>query len=209
VVLMIVGPVMSLSRGGLLVTSCTVLLASALLIVAGLRRMPWWMSAGVAVGLIAAVAAGLTIGWPRIQERMSELRQGFELREQGYHIASRMAADSPVFGTGPETFFPLYQLYKKSPQAFWPDLLHNDWLEARITFGWVGFGMMLAGLAGAVGYWFVGSGYPVSWRLVGFIWLALATCLIHARWDFPLQVYSIMLLFLAYCAMLMSVEAKG
>ena len=34
------------------------------------------------------------------------------------------------------------------------------------------------------------------------IWLALAGCLVHARYDFPFQVHSIVFLFLVLCAIL-------
>jgi hypothetical protein len=36
--------------------------------------------------------------------------------------------------------------------------------------------------------------------------VALGGCLLHARFDFPLQMYSILLLFLALCAVLFSLS---
>ena len=35
-----------------------------------------------------------------------------------------------------------------------------------------------------------------------YLWLALTGCLLHARFDFPLQIYSILFLFLLECAIL-------
>jgi len=34
------------------------------------------------------------------------------------------------------------------------------------------------------------------------VWLALGGCLVHARFDFPFQIHSTLLLFLVLCAML-------
>jgi hypothetical protein len=42
----------------------------------------------------------------------------------------------------------MFQLYRFSDEVYWPEQLHNDWLETRITFGWLGFLMLLAALAG-------------------------------------------------------------
>ena len=44
---------------------------------------------------------------------------------------------------------------------------------------------------------------------VCFAWLSLAGCLVQARWDFPLQVYSILFLFLLWCAVLFSFLRAG
>jgi NADH:ubiquinone oxidoreductase subunit 6 (subunit J) len=39
-------------------------------------------------------------------------------------------------------------------------------------------------------------------RFVALTWLTLAGCMMHARFDFPFQVHSILLLFLVLCAIL-------
>jgi hypothetical protein len=41
-----------------------------------------------------------------------------------------------------------------------------------------------------------------SRRFVVLAWLALAGCLVHARFDFPFQIHSTLLLFLVICAIL-------
>ena len=52
-------------------------------------------------------------------------------------------------------------------------------------------------------YW-SGRTVPPGKYLLGMlaIWLALAGCLVHARYDFPFQVHSIVFLFLVLCAIL-------
>ena len=65
-------------------------------------------------------------------------------------------------------------------------------------------GSGLIGLAlGAVALrWFAGGGIQGGRGLVMLTWLALAGCLVHARYDFPFQIYSIVLLFVVLCAVL-------
>jgi O-antigen ligase len=120
-----------------------------------------------------------------------------------------MAADYPLFGTGPGTFGTVFQLYLINSTTYWPEQLHNDWLETRITFGWVGMALLLAALA-CVGFrWFVPGGIRGSRRFVVLIWLALAGCLIGARFDFPFQIHSILFLFLVFCAVLSSMSRRS
>jgi hypothetical protein len=41
------------------------------------------------------------------------------------------------------------------------------------------------------------------------IWLSLAGCLVEARWDFPFQIYSIVFLVLALCAIAANLTRKA
>jgi hypothetical protein len=61
----------------------------------------------------------------------------------------------------------------------------------------------------AVTRWFAGRGIRTGWRFVSLLWLALAGCLVHARYDFHLQIYSILLMFLLICAVLFSVRRRS
>ena len=88
------------------------------------------------------------------------------------------------------------------PDEDWAAYLHNDWLESRITLGWIGFALLLALLAGALAHWFLGRGVPLPGLLAALVWLAMAGCLVHARFDFPFRVHSIATVFLLYCSIL-------
>jgi NADH:ubiquinone oxidoreductase subunit 6 (subunit J) len=87
--------------------------------------------------------------------------------------------------------------------------VHNDWRETRITCGWVGCGLIAAAFLLVITRWFAGPGIRTGWRFVSLLWLALGGCLIHARYDFPLQIYSILLVFLLICAVLVSVRRRS
>ena len=41
-------------------------------------------------------------------------------------------------------------------------------------------------------------------ELILMLWLAIVGCLFHAKFDFPLQIHSILVLFLTVCAILSS-----
>ena len=86
--------------------------------------------------------------------------------------------------------------------------LHNDWLETRITFGWTGGALIALALGAVLLRWFARGGIQGARRLVVLIWLALAGCLAHARYDFPFQIHSILFLFLLLCAVLSNLSRR-
>jgi len=133
---------------------------------------------------------------------MAEIGLGFDNREDIYAMARPMAEDYPVFGVGPGTFEHLFQFYRPSVYDYWPAQLHNDWLETLITFGWAGCSLIALALAAVLARWFVPGGIHGGRRFVMLVWMALAGCLVHARFDFPFQIYSIVFLFLVLCAIL-------
>jgi len=123
-------------------------------------------------------------------------------RTEIYANSRTTAEEFPVLGTGPGSFGTIYRLYKEAGQQ-WEAYLHDDWLETRITFGWIGFGVICLMLILVLARWFVpGGGIPMHWDFVLFTWLALAGCLAHAKLDFPFQIYSLQFLFLLLCSML-------
>lgn len=117
-------------------------------------------------------------------------------------ITSRMLKDFCRLGSGPGTFGPLYGMYRDKPTDEWAWYAHNDWQELAVTFGGIGsvaFALLLLSIL--LGSWGPG-GLPLPGVLMGAIWLALAGCLGHARYDFPFQIYSVTHLFLVLAAVL-------
>lgn len=200
-------PIMSLSRAGAIVTMGMIVLASLILLVAWRRRHAS-VRFGVILFFALSFALGAYFGWDAFSERMKYFDEGLELREQMYDTARRITHDYPLFGTGPGTFEPVFQLYRSSPEEYWPAQLHNDWLETRITFGWLGTSLIGAALLLVVGRWFLLGGLEVRWPVPALLWLSLAGCLVHARFDFPFQIYSLQLLFLLICVLLLGFSRK-
>lgn len=198
-------PFVSLSRGGALVATALLLACGTVLLfsppeVSAARRMQFRREHCLLLaGLAAAPLAGLLLGGNQLLSRLGEFRTGWEIREGLNQMAAPMAQDYPLFGIGPGTFATVFQLYRPSPESPWPAQLHNDWLETRISFGWLGGGLLAALLVTAIlGH--VRAAWSGSDPMARLTLLALAGLLAHARWDFPFQIYSLLFLFILVCA---------
>jgi hypothetical protein len=210
-------PVISTSRGGTLVTVGLLALATPFLLASHFlftahrqpdRRARMITSGVLALFFAGSLALGFSIGWKALEPRMATFQEGRQNRETLYDAFRPMAADYPVFGTGPGTWESVSQLYRTSMAAEWPAQLHNDWLETRITFGWVGSAMIALAFVTVVLRWFAHGGIHGGRRFVFLMWLALAGCLVHARFDFPFQIHSILFLFLVLCATLFCLSRR-
>jgi O-antigen ligase/polysaccharide polymerase Wzy-like membrane protein len=212
-VIMAACPIVSSARGAALVDA-GMLLAAALLLLIPLflcdddrcRHSKAGSTVWVVLFFASVLALGLGLGWNQLRPRMNDFATGIRDREQLYERARLIAGDYPVFGTGPGTFEPVFQLYRISPEAYWPAQLHNDWLETRITFGWIGGSLIALALSGILLRWFSTCGIHAGSQFVFLTWLSLAGCLFQARWDFPLQVYSILFQFVIWCAVLFTLS---
>ena len=199
--LMAATSVFSLSRGGAAV-AVGAMIAVLVIFWVGWRsrrarvRLAMLGFGGLSVGL------GLWLGGQALFQRFETLDEGWVQRETMYDTARRMARDFPWFGTGPGTLGPVFQIYRKSTEEYWPAQLHNDWLEYRVTWGRVGMGLLLLAFGWVCVRYFLPGGVITSWRLPLLYAVALGGCLLHARWDFPLQIYSIQQLVLLHCAAL-------
>jgi len=208
-------PILSTARGAALV-ELGMLLTAALVLLSARSRFAFRNSKRrkarmIALGLffVVVLGVGLGLGWKALRPRMEQFKTGLASRQEVYERARPMSRDYPVFGTGPGTFERVFQLYRISPDAYWPAQVHNDWLETRITFGWVG--SLLIGLAFLTVLLrsFAAGALHGSRQLVYLLWLSLAGCLAQARWDFPLQIYSVLFVFLIWCAVLFALSRKA
>ena len=212
-------PVISTSRGGALVAAGILILALIYLACMSLFSFSGraadgsfrWGTAGLLVLFLAVtLSLGWYFGWSSLAPRMEQIGEGYQVREEMYEAARPMTKDYPLFGTGPGTFATVFQLYRFSDETYWPEQLHNDWLETRITFGWFGFILLLAALACVALRWHTpGGGICGSRRLVVLAWLGLGGALVHALFDFPFQIHSTLLLFLVICAILFSLSRNS
>ncbi len=216
-VIMAACPIISTSRGGALISAGLVVMAAFFLLLShfllvahrqeksGARRLTM---AVILVFSLTALGVGYWLGWKALEPRMAQFDEGLAYRGQMYAAARPIAADYPVYGTGPGTFENVFQFYRITTATYWPAQLHNDWLETRITFGWIGSGLIALAFALVLGRWFVRGGIHGGRRFVLLTWLALAGVLAHGRFDFPLQIYSILHLFLVLCAVLFTLSRR-
>jgi hypothetical protein len=207
--LMIVGAISSNSRGGLAI--CAAEIIGVLGIFAySFRKGGWWKTALVASLLGIIVAASVALNWAPLQERFKENSYNdFSRRLEIYENSSRIAEEFSLWGTGPGTFAYVYPLYRSNPAQARYAMAHDDYLQTRVTFGRVGFTALMFVLVMIFAYWFLARGIPTSELFVGFVWLGAAGCLMHARFDFPLQVYSVFLVFVTLSAILTTLARRS
>lgn len=207
-VLMAACPVISTSRGGALVAMANML--AALGIVLWAIRRESLLARGSVLGLFLAIAVfSGYLGWHKLAARMLTIFEDqMSRRTEIYENALPIARDFPVFGTGPGTFGSLYQLYRSSPTQGWASYVHDDWLETRITFGWVGFAVIGAMLLILFARAFGSGGLELQLEFFALGALSLVGCLMHAKFDFPFQIYSVVFLFLLLSALQFSLTPR-
>ncbi len=207
VMVLLAGSLVSLSRAGagvailqLLACICVVIASSGF---SARSRL------AVVLVFVAAVGAASYLGWEQLFERLrSSAADPLSGRRETYELAERMTKDYPWFGVGPGAFGSVFQFYRNSTADYWPGQLHNDWLEYLITFGRIGCALLVTASALIAGRWFTTGGLRTHWTFTAFIWVALGGCLLHARVDFPLQIYSIQFVFIVLCAILFSISRQ-
>ncbi|MBI4659889.1 MAG: O-antigen ligase family protein [Verrucomicrobia bacterium] len=206
-VLIASAPIISTSRGGALIALAGVPVASGIVFFSA-RRERALVRASMLTLFLVILGFSAYLGWKDLARRLETMfSDDLSGRIQIYQNSRRIAEEFPILGTGPASFTAIYQLYKE-PNQVWDAYLHDDWLETRVTYGWAGLGAILTMLGLVLGRWCFPSGIAAPWEFVAFIWLGLAGCLVHAKFDFPLQIYSILFLFLLLCSILLCLSRK-
>lgn len=205
---MVVGAFFTSSRGGAFVTLGCLALAAFVMFV-GVRHRHASVKFGVMLLFGTLLCLGLYFGWDQLGERLSDTRGGLVTREAIYDTARQMAREHPWFGVGPGAFEYVFQLYRSSPDEYWPRQLHNDWLETLVTFGWSGSLMLLLAMFVAVTRWIAPGNPSVDWRFAALTCVSIVGVLVHARFDYPMQVYSVLLLTMMLFSILFSVSRRA
>ena len=208
VIAMAACPIMSSSRGGAAIAIAGLAMA-AVILSSALRRAHGATKFGLFLFFVAILVLGFAFGWDKLGDRMKDFNRNFGERQDIYAMARPMATEHPMFGTGPGTFSVLFQFYRTSDDAYWPEQLHNDWLETRITYGWVGSLFIALAFLCVLARRFLPGGIQCGWRFTALLWLSLAGCLIHALFDFPMQMYSVLQLFIVICAILFNLSRRA
>jgi hypothetical protein len=210
-------PVISSSHGGTVIAVLQAALALAVFLVVN-WRVSWPARLAMIAPFLGAVTLAAWLGWNQfadppgnganldLHDRLRvRLVAAFEddlgERIDIYRNAVQIARDQPWLGIGSGAFPAVYQLYRPKATDASAAYAHNDWLQLRIAFGRIGFAAILLMLAHPFIRWWVRDGIPCRWDLVALPWIALAGCLLHAYFDFPMQIYSLRLLFLTLCCL--------
>lgn len=148
-----------------------------------------------------AIGAGLQ--WQTLKKRLNE--NSFNTmsgRTEIYENARKIANDFRAWGAGPGSFGAIYQMYRETPDQIWVAHAHNDYLQTRVTFGRVGLAVILFAVFCVIAEAFRGDGIAAGRGFAEFALVGFGGALVHAAFDFPFQIYSILLLFLAIAAIL-------
>ncbi len=207
-IIMAAAPIVSMSRGGAVVSGLLMALALPILTILD-RKTTRGFRAGIVIVFGIVVASGWFLSGDVLRQRFRTIfTDRMSGRTEIYRNASQMAVDYPMLGIGPGAFAAIYQFYRSDPGDMWAGHLHDDWLEFRVTFGLLGMMLLLLALAGILSRPFWGPGLTVDWPYLALIFLALGGCLVHAKYDFPLQIDSINRLFVLLAALLSVLARK-
>jgi O-antigen ligase len=205
-VMMVTACFITLSRGGVLIASALLGGIGLMLFLqknVSIRARVGFVAFIMVVALAVWFFAGTFLKTRFEQAGLSDLSG----REEIYRNAKQMAADYPIFGTGPGTFRSVYHLYRQDTEEAWHGFLHDDWMETLVTFGRVGFALVAAHLL-FLGVWLWSAGRPgILYVFPACASFGLAGTLVHAKFDFPFQTYSILFTFVLICGVLTSVSS--
>lgn len=199
-ILMAACPVISTSRGGALLATVGLLILFAAFFF--LRRRHQTISTLGSIGLaILLLGPGFYLGWAPLKKRWLELTtENVDVsggRLEQYEMAVKMIRDYPLFGMGPSTYPHMCQFYLDALQEwFWQ--AHNDWLQTIAEWGAIGFCLIVAALLLALAIPAKrGTSNPV---LLCTLFVSLFLTLVHAVFDFPFQIHSILFTYLVLLA---------
>jgi hypothetical protein len=205
--LMVAAPIVSSSRGGAVVAVMQFTVSVIILIIAN-RSKTWLFKVFMLIFVVVVAVIANDLGGNELMERFRSLdMSSMSGRAEIYENSKEIAQDYVVFGSGAGTFGSIYQLYK-GPNEVWQGYLHDDWLETRITYGWVGVGLILLMLLSVYLKWFCRGGIAMPWPFAMLLWVSLAGCIFHAKFDFPFQVFSVQHLFVLLSSILFSISHK-
>ncbi len=194
-------PMIASSQGGTVISVLMLVVVAFVFFTS--RQGNWRTRCTVLLVCLSVLGLGGALGWDQLAPRMREaFRTPYANPNELYNNANQMALDYPLFGIGPGAFRVLYPLYRAETGQSAHAFLHDDWLETRVTFGWTGSMLVLSLLGLALTRWFMPGGIFGAWEFVAMLWVAVGGCLAHAKFSFPLQVYSILALLLLELAVL-------
>ncbi len=143
-----VGIVLTGSRGGYFSTSVG-LMVFGFLSFRALRRAHFhqvWVPIVTAITLVVVLLGGAAVLFSShhpIQSRLSKVLTE-DVRIQIWKMAIQQFKESPVVGTGAQTFRHFGRLYRPSEMPADPEFVHNDYLQLLAEYGAIGLALGLA-----------------------------------------------------------------
>jgi O-antigen ligase len=206
--IMLVGVVCSASRGSMLGACASIAALSIFGVRYGMVR--WWLPVAGCAVLLGAFAVFLSQS-QLVQARFNEVRLTVDQGNLGGYVrielardALRIAADHPVFGTGPATFVFVHPRYQGSTFSRRAVLTHDDYLNTLDDYGAVGLAIVLFFIIAVTVKFFRRPRASSRWQdrvllTAGFTgWAAL---LVHSFVDYNMHIPANALMLLALAGM--------
>lgn len=196
-------PVVSADRLGAALSVAMLALAALLL------WMSRWANRVARTSILAIMVStmwlGGYLGWEPLKPGvLNFFEHPVARRPQIYLDSARMVEDFPFYGVGPGAFESLHGMYREEPSQPRSSHLDDDWVEFRVTLGWVGSSLLMGLLAVVLGRHFAPGGFPAPTDFVALLWVGLGGCLLAAKFHHPLQSLPVISLVCVYGAVLFS-----
>ncbi len=193
-------PIITLSRGGALVMIGLLVIS---IIAIGFRRSKLkYIKLSLLILLLIGFSVAFMLGWEKLITRMDDLSHGFKGRIEIFKTVLKMVDEYPIYGSGPGSFEAIAQFELSKSFQNWESWAHNDYLEFYITFGIPGGLIISIMIITIIAKSFAVLFYGKNKELHFFNILSLTGLAIHATMDFPLQVYSVLILLIIILASL-------
>ena len=207
-VLCVAGAVGTLSKGAMVISGVLVVILAAWFVQRGRDKGVINLSPTgalvAALGTLAVLGAMVFLSWSQASVRWSEMENtrmtSGAMRLVTYQVCTRMFPDSGIWGFGPANFtiaFPHYTGDLGAKIAGVWIYAHEDYLQTIIEWGFIGAAVWAVVLFG--GLWIgISSLRTISMSnedtvLLTMALLSLGGVLVHATFDFPLQIASLQL----------------
>ena len=162
----------------------------------------------VGAGLLIAASIAL-VGVDPILKKMDRIRtDGWGGRLPVYHQVLRMIPDFDPWGGGAASFADLSDLYTDATEGSWESMVHNDWLEARLSYGMIGFGLLVALAIFAFLKARNNKLRVLPAAFTPFLWISMVGMSLHACVDVPFQSRTLHLFFTLGCAIALYATSK-
>ena len=193
--LILAGIIFSVSRGSMLAACASIAALSIFGVRYGMVR--WWLP--VAAGVLLIGGFVLVLSQSRVvQSRLDEVRQTINegsldryFRIKLARDALRIAADHPIFGTGPATFVYIHPRYQDNTFSLLAVLPHDDYLNTLDDYGGVGLGLALFFVVAVTGKFFRRPRASSRWQdrvLLAAGFTAWSALLVHSFLDYNLHI---------------------
>lgn len=180
----------SSSRGGIAVCILEVFAVLGYAMFAD-RNIPTRIRLGLASLIVAAVGVSAITGWDVALEKLLKTRKDqMGGRLEIYATARRMIPDFEPWGCGAEAAAAVSSLYSPPGEndgrnGF--NKVHNDWLEARLSYGIFGYSLLLLFAGCWLLVWMSSIPKIGGTQNTYFMVISLMGLLIHAKFDMPFQ----------------------